>query len=135
MDLVKDNGGDTVQSGIGLQPPQQQPFGDDFNPRLLASGAVQPRAVADGVAEWLVQQRGHARGGGAGGQAAGFQHQNALIAAPRGVQHAERYERGLARSGRGDEHGIAAGCQGVPQRGQGIRDRKGREGRHDHGSC
>ena len=64
-------------AGIGLQPADQQALGDDLDARRRRDGGVQPGAVADRAADRLAEQRRHAGGGGAGGQPARLQHQDA----------------------------------------------------------
>jgi len=44
-----------------------------------------------------------------GGEAARFEHEDAVVAAPWGFEQGEWDKRGLAGAGRGDEHGVAAG--------------------------
>ncbi len=83
-----------------------------------------PDAVADGLADRLAQGGGHPLGGGAGGQTARFQHHDAARDQTRGEQ-VQRHPRGLARTGRGLQHGHAAGGHGVAQGGQGVVDGQG----------
>ena len=99
VDFVQDDGRDAVQAGVGLQAAEQQAFGDDFDACLRRTGAVEAGAVADGFPQWLVEQEGHAGGGGAGGEAAGFQHQDAAVVPPRGVEQGERHDGGLPAPG------------------------------------
>ena len=75
--LVQDHGGDAVEPGIGLQPADQQALGDDLDAGRRRDGGIQPGAVADGAADRLAEQRGHAGGGGAGREPARLQHQDA----------------------------------------------------------
>ena len=96
-------------------------------------GAVEAGAVADGLADRFVQQRGHARGGGARGEAARLQHQDAPVAAPGRVEQCERDDGGLAGAGRGDQHGVAVGGEGREEGRQGFGDRQGGERRHGEG--
>ncbi len=122
VDLVQNDRGNAIQAGIGLQAAEQQALGDDLDPGLGRAGAVEAGAVADGAAHRLAEQEGHTGGGGAGSEAARFQHQDAGVAAPRRVKQRERHQRGLAGAGRGNEHGVAAGVQGGVQGGQGVGD-------------
>ena len=92
---------------------------------------VSRKILADGLADGFVAQERHAGGGGASGEAAGFQHEDAAVASPRGVQQGERHVGGFPRAGRGDEHGVAAGVQRGVQGGEGVGDGKVRG--HDGG--
>ena len=133
VDFVEDHRGDAIQAGIGLQAADQQALGDDLDAGLGRDRRVQPGAEADGAAERFAEQRGHARGGGAGGEAAWLQHQDFAVAAPGGVQQGQRHERGLAGAGRGDQHGIAPGGEVVGQGRQRVGDGKVGERRHVRG--
>ena len=80
--LVEDHAGHAVQAGIGLQAADQQALGDHLDAGGGGDGAVEPGAVADGVADRLAAQRRHARRRGAGGQPARLQHDDAAAAEP-----------------------------------------------------
>jgi hypothetical protein len=114
--LVQQHGGDTVEAGIGLQPAHQQAFGHHLDAGGVGYRTVDPGAKPHQLARRLAEQTGHTRGSGAGGQPAGFQHEDAAVAAPWGGQQRERNERGLARAGRGDQNRIATGRQRREQR-------------------
>ena len=45
--LVQDHRGDAVEPGIGLQPTDQQAFGDDLDAGRRRDGGIQPGAVPD----------------------------------------------------------------------------------------
>ena len=121
VDFIQDHRGDAVQTGVRLKASQQQAFGDDFDAGLGRAGAVQAGAVADGFPDGFATEESHAGGGGASGEAARFQHQDAAVAPPWGVEQRERHNGGLAGTGRSNEHGVAAGVQ----RGEQGRERVG----------
>ena len=131
MRLVEQHGGDAVQPRIALQPADQQPFGHHLHPRRGGPCAIQPRGKADGVAEFLPQQRGHAARGGTGRHAAGFQDQDFLVARPVLPHQHQRDDRRLAGAGRRDQDSIRSGGQRLVQRGQGLVD--GKLGEHGGG--
>jgi hypothetical protein len=109
-----------------LQPPHQQAFRHHFDPGAVREGAVEPRGEPDGPAGGgFAQQFRHPPRGGAGGDAAGFEYQDAASAHPGLVQQGEGRQRGLARAGRRDEHGVAPVAQGGGKAGQGLGDGEG----------
>ena len=125
MDFVQDHGGHAVQPGVGLQAPKQQALGDDLDAGFRRTGAVQPGPVADDTAHRLADQRRHPGCRRSGCQPPRFQHQDAAVAAPRGIQQCQRHEGGLAGTRRRDEHGVAAGAEGGVQGGKSFGDGKG----------
>src|SRR5690606_40039756 len=62
--------------------------------------AVQADAVADGLADRLAQFAGQPFGGGAGGQPARFQHEDALPGQPGLVEQRQRHTGGDRKSTR-----------------------------------
>ena len=67
---------------------------------------------------------GAAMDGSAGGQAAGFKNDDPAAGGPGLVQQRERDDGGLARAGRGDEHGVGSLGQGGGERRQRLVDGK-----------
>ena len=124
MDFVQDDRGNAVQAGVGLQAADQQALGHHLDPGVGRDRGVQPGAEPDGAAERFAQQRGHARGGGTGGEPARLQHQDLAPVAPGRIQQRQRHECGLAGAGRGDQHGVAAGGEVFGQCGQCVGDRE-----------
>ncbi|GAV36840.1 hypothetical protein ROTAS13_04529 [Roseomonas sp. TAS13] len=122
--LVEQDGGHAFQPGIGLQAADQQALGHDLDAGGVGDGAVEPGGEAHGLAQRLPPQVGHAPGGGAGGEAAGFQHQDAAIAQPGLVQQGQGDQGGLAGAWRGDQDGVGSVAQGCRQARQGFRDGK-----------
>ena len=130
--LVQQDGGDALERGIGDEAADQQAVGHHLDPGGGADRAVDAGAVADGLADGLVQQGGHAGGGGPGGEATGFEHEDAAVLAPGCIEQRERDGGGLAGAGRGDEDGVAA-VHGCEQAGQGLLDGEigaGKSGEH-----
>src|ERR1019366_10774332 len=111
-----------VKAGIGLQAANEEALGDDLDPRRGGDDSVEPGAVADGLAGDLAQEVSHARGSGAGGETARFQHEDLAVAVPWGVQQRQRNKGSLAGAGRCDQHGVAAGGQHCGKRGQYLGD-------------
>ena len=78
------------------------------------------------MADIFAQEPGHLRGRGPGGEAAGFEHDDALVLAPWGVEQGEGDAGGFAGAGWGDEHGVGACGQRGLEDGQGVVDGEGR---------
>ena len=104
--FIKNHARDAFEARIALETAHQQALGNHFDTRGERDGRVEPRAVADHLAHRLAEKTGHACGGGASSEAARFEHDNAPVAAPGLCQQGERHHRGLARTRRGDEHGV-----------------------------
>ena len=103
--------------------------------RVAAETALSSRVRKPAV--WptgLAEQRGHAGRGGAGGQAARLEHQDAAVAAPGRLEQGERHQRGLAGAGRRDEHGVRAGSSAASSARQGLGHGKVRKHRRDGGA-
>ena len=122
MHLVQDYRRHAFQAGIGLQPADQQPLGDHLDPRCGGYGAVQAGAETNGGADGFVEQRRHPGGRRTGGETARFQHQDAAIAAPIGIQQGEWDESCLAGAGRCHQYSVAARIQRGAQGGKCIGD-------------
>ena len=105
MEFVEDDERHALQFRVALQAAGEEALGYDLDARLWADLAVQADAVADGFADLFAEQVGHAGGGGARGDAAGFEHEDFLALGPRFVDERERHQRRLAGAGRGFEHG------------------------------
>ena len=122
VELVEDDAADAGQVGIGLQHPGEDAFGDDLD--AAAGDALAADAVADAAPRALAEVLGQPLGGGAGGDPARLQHQDAALDA--GFEQVERHAGGLAGAGRGLEHRAPRLAQGAPERGQDRLDRQGR---------
>ena len=120
--LVEDHAGDAFEIGVCLQAAHQQPLGDDLDAGGGGDGGVEAGAVADAGAHGLADQRRHACGRGAGGEAAGFEHDDLARAEPGGFAQGERDQGGLAGAGRCDQHGVGGAVQRREQGGQAVVD-------------
>ena len=69
MDLVEDDGVDAGQLRVPLETAQEEPGGDDLDPRVRTGAPLPAHRVADGAADLLPQEVGQAAGGRAGGDA------------------------------------------------------------------
>ena len=70
MELVEQNPCDAFERRIVEDHAGEYALGDNLDPGSLRYQALQPHAQADRLADLLAQCRRHARGGGAGGEAA-----------------------------------------------------------------
>ncbi|MNQ64002.1 hypothetical protein D3C85_784040 [compost metagenome] len=118
VEFVEDHQADAFQRRVFLQAAGEDAFGDYLDARARADFRLQTNAVTDPFADLLAQLAGQALGGGAGGQAPRFQHQDGLPGQPGFVEQGERHAGGLAGAGRCLQHGFVAGSQGGPQVGQ-----------------
>ena len=132
MRFVEKNRGDAFQAGIGLQAPHQQAFGDNLNPCAVGKLAVQARGKADGAAGLVfTDQRRHAARGGARGDPARLQNQDAPMGRPGFFHQCQRHNRGLARAGWRDQYSVGRSAKGSAQRRQ--RFGNGQFGEHGWG--
>ncbi len=107
------------------------PSVDDLDARARRDQALQAHAQADGVADRLAQSRGHARRGGAGGEAARLEQHQTLAFRPRLIEQGQGRARCFAGAGRGDEHRAGVGVERGAQRAEHVVDRE-RRGGTDH---
>ncbi len=92
MRLVEQHRRHAVEDGVRLQAAHQQALGDHLDARALGHQPIQPGGEADRAARRaLAQHIGHAPRGGAGGDAAGFQHQDAAARGPGLVLQDQRH--------------------------------------------
>ena len=125
MDLVEDDGGDAAQLRVTLEAAQEEPGGDDLDPRVRAGASLPAHRVSDGAADFLSQEVGQAAGGRAGGDASRLGDDDAARPVFRGAL------RGVLR-GAGSDVGKDAG--------QDRRDERrltgaGRSGEDQAGAC
>ena len=77
--------------------------------RVLAETAVfHAHGITDRAAGLLAEQRGHASGGGAGGEPARLEQHDAAVAQPALIKQRQRHERRLAGARRRHQHGTVA---------------------------
>jgi len=123
VDLVEQHRRDPGELGIGLDHLDENALGDRQQPRLARLAAVEPCRIADRLADRLAGQFGDPLGGGAHRKAA-WAEQQYLARAPGPIEQSRRRRRRLARAGRRDEHGIAAGIEHGEQIGKDGVDRQ-----------
>ena len=58
MDLVEDDGIDAAQLRVTLETAQEEPGGDDLDPRVRAGAPFPAHRVSDGAADLLSQEIG-----------------------------------------------------------------------------
>ena len=115
VELVKDHQADALKARVALQLPGEDTLGDHFNPGLLADAGIQPDPVSHSVADLFPQQLRHAASRGAGGHAAGLQHQNLEPCEPGLIEQGQRDHGGLAGAGRGLQYQLVAPAQLLPE--------------------
>ena len=125
VEFVEEKDGDVFQRGVVLQQARKQAFGDDLDTCACGHLAVEAHAVPNGLAHGLAKGRGHAYSHGARSQPPGLQHQDAAVAAPRGIEERQRHHGALAGAGRGLEHYRRVFGQRGQQCGQGLDNRQG----------
>ena len=115
--FVEDQQTHAVQCWIVLQTAGEDAFGDHFDAGVGADLAVEADAVANGVPDFLAQLAGQPLGGGAGGEATGFEHEDGLPGQPGFIQQGQGHTGGFTGTGRRFQHGFMAIRQGVTQGG------------------
>ena len=110
MDFVEQHRRYAGQFGVVLNAADKDAFGQHQQPGAGRLFAVHPRRIADRAAGLFAQHFGDPLGRSAGGEAAGGE-QEYLSAAPGLVEQGGGHRRRLARAGRRDQHGVAAGAQ------------------------
>ncbi len=85
--------------------PREHALGDDLDAGARRDQALQPHAKADRLADLFAKRRGHARRGGAGGETARLEQDDALALAQGSSSSASGDARRLAGARRRDEHG------------------------------
>src|SRR6185503_4669748 len=78
VELVEEDGGDALELRIVEQHAGENPFGHDLDPGPGADAAVEPDAVADGLAGRLAERGGHEARRSTGGKPPRFEHYYAL---------------------------------------------------------
>ena len=124
MELVEQNGRDAFERRIVEDLPCEHALGHDLDAGALRNQALQPHAQADRLADLLAQRRRHAGGGGARGETARLEQDEALALRPRLIEKRERRARGLAGAGRRDEHGARMIGERGAQRRKRVVDRQ-----------
>ncbi len=124
MELVEHHRGDAVEHRVVEDEPGKNPFGDDFDAGFARDFRAEAHPQADRIADAFAQRMRHPLRGGARGEPARLQHQDAAVLRPiLGGEH-QRHPRGLAGAGRRHQHGGVVRAQGRGQAGQRGVDRK-----------
>ena len=133
MELIEDHGTDVGQRAVILEPAQQDAFGDKTDAGADAGVIVEADLIADLRAEFSLALPGDAGGHGAGGDAAGLQHHDHLVARDPRIEQHLRHLRGLARARGRDEHQAIAGLQRAQDVGVDFPDGERGGGGHEAG--
>ena len=88
-----------------MQSAREDALGHHLDARLIGDATLVASLVSDEATGFLADERRQSTGGGARGEPPGFEHHDAATVHPRLVEESEWNERGLARTGRRDEHG------------------------------
>ncbi|MEY3457391.1 MAG: hypothetical protein RL215_548 [Planctomycetota bacterium] len=112
VEFVEDDGADIFEEWVILEFAEEDAFGDDEDLGAGGEGFFKADLEANGFTGVFVSFRGHASGGGAGGDAAGFEEEDLLCASDAGVENGGRNAGGLAGAWRGDEDGAAGVFEG-----------------------
>ncbi len=86
VEFVEDDDGDAFEKWVALEASGEDSFGDDGEARVFGGAVVEADLVADFLAKRSVSFAGDAFGGGAGGDAARFEHEDLAVASESGVE-------------------------------------------------
>jgi len=100
VQLVEHDGRHAVELRVGEQPAQEQPLGQEPEPRARAGHLVEADRVADGVAHPLAALGRDARGGEARGDAPWLEHPHLPALPPAGLEQRPRNAGRLSGPGR-----------------------------------
>ena len=115
VEFVEQHRGDAVEHRIVEDEPGENSFGDDFDPGFARDFRAEAHPQAHGFADAFAQRMRHALGGGARGEPARLEHQDAAVFRPILAGKNERHPRRLAGAGRRHQHGRVARAQGRGQ--------------------
>jgi len=124
VEFVEDHGRNALQFRILENHSRKDPFSDHLNTRSGRDPVVEAHAIADGLADGLTKQRGHATGGGTGGKPARLQQDDLAVMAPGPVEKIERHDRRLAGPRRCGKNGSIAVIESQAYGGQYLRNGK-----------
>ena len=118
VEFVEQHRGDAVEHRIVENEPGENSLGDDLDAGSARDLRAEAHPQANRFADALAQRRRHALGGGARGEPARLQHQDAAVFDPFLPGEDERHPRGLAGAGRRDQNGRVVRAQRRGQVGQ-----------------
>jgi hypothetical protein len=106
VEFVKNDRRNAVEHGIVEDQPGENAFGDDLDAGFLRDFRAETHPQPHRIADPLAKRLRHPRRGGARGEPARLQHQDAarLLRPVLATKH-QRHPRGLAGAGRRDQHG------------------------------
>ena len=122
VEFVEDEQPGVGEFRIGGDAAGEEAFGEDDDPRIAAEAAFEAHVVADGGAGRFAEEVGHAPGGGSGGHAARFEHEDALAGEPVFAEEGEGDDGRLAGARWRGQDGGAVVAQGRAQTRQGGGD-------------
>ena len=125
VEFVEQDRADAVEHRVVLDHAGQDAFGDDLDTGRGAGAVLETDAVAHRLRHVFAEAARHEAGGGARGDAARFEHHDALSGQPRCVEQGQWHACGLAGAGWGFEHQPRMRGQRFTDRGQQGIDRKG----------
>ena len=108
MELVEHHDADVVEIAVILEPAQQDPLGDEAQPRGPGKMVLETDLVPDFAAELAVPFPRHPRGDGARCDPARLEDDDALVAGQPGVEEHLRHLGRLAGAGGRDEDELVA---------------------------
>jgi len=115
VEFVKQHRDDARERGIVDDHARENTFGDDLDPGLARDFRAEAHAQTDGFADRFVKIVRHARGGGACGEPARLEHQDAggwsRLLRPWLCGKDQRHPRGFAGPGRRHQHRRIIGAQ------------------------
>ncbi len=120
--LVEQHRRDAVEGGIVEDHADEDAGGDELDARRGGHLRVVAHAVARRPPRLLAQPLRDAMGGGAGGQAARLDDDDAPLAPPRRGEKGRRHARRLAGAGRRDQHRAGARLERRQKLGQDLGD-------------
>ena len=107
VELVKDHRADPLQRGVRLYQPGEDPFGDHLDSSAGTDSGVVAHAVANEFTHSAAKRRCQTARGSPSRNPAWFEHEDALVAEPVGVEQRQGNPRGLASARRGLKHCLA----------------------------
>ncbi len=105
VEFVEQHGSDAVEHRIVEDEPGENSLGDDFDAGLARDFGAEAHPQAYRVADAFAERRRHALGGGARGEPARLEHQDAAVFRPILAGQHQRHPRGLAGARRRHQHG------------------------------
>jgi hypothetical protein len=104
VEFVEQDCPDSRKHGIVDDEPGKDTFGNDLDAGPSRNLTIGANPNSDSVPDRLPKRPRHALGGGARGQPARFQHQDALLLRPSFLGEHQRYARSFACAGRSDQN-------------------------------